>query len=89
LSDPGKMAALAWREGARAVLWLANLTAEPLTVRMAGFQDARLQASVLDSSSFEKAVVSLDALQELRHPLEEAKINLDAYAIARIETDDK
>ena len=48
------------------MLWLANLTAEPLTVRMAGFQDARLQASVLDSSSFEKAVVSLDALQELR-----------------------
>jgi len=56
---------------------------------MAGPQDARLQASVLDSSSFEKAVVSSDALEELRYPLEEAELNLDAYAVARIETDNK
>ena len=89
LSEPGKVAALAWREDTRIVLWLANLAAEPLTIRMAGLQDARLQASVLDSSSFEKAVVSSDALEELRHPLEEAELNLDAYAVARIETDNK
>ena len=87
LSEPGKVAALAWREGVRIVLWLANLTAEPLTIRMAGFEDVRLQASVLDSSAFEKAVVSLDALEELRRPLEEAELNLDAYAVARVEID--
>jgi hypothetical protein len=56
---------------------------------MAGFEDVRLQASVLDSSAFEKAVVSLDAMEELRRPLEEAKLNLDAYAVARVEIDNK
>jgi hypothetical protein len=89
LSEPRKVGGLAWQEGARIVLWLANLTAEPLTVRMAGFEDVRLQASVLDSSAFEKAVVSLDAMEELRRPLEEAKLNLDAYAVARVEIDNK
>ena len=88
-SEPRKAAGLAWREGTRIVLWLANLTAERLTIRMAGFDDARLQASVLDSSAFEKAVVSLDALEELRRPLEEAELNLDAYAVARVEIDNK
>ena len=48
LSEPGKVAALAWREDTRIVLWLADLAAEPLTIRMAGLQDARLQASVLE-----------------------------------------
>jgi hypothetical protein len=48
LSEPGKVAALAWREG---------------------FQNARLKASVFDPSTFEKAVVSSDALEELRRPL--------------------
>jgi D-apionolactonase len=88
-SEPGKVAALAWREGARIVLWFANLTGQPLTIRMAGFEDARLKASVLDSSAFEKAVVSLDALEELRRPLEEAELNLGAYAVARVEIDNK
>jgi hypothetical protein len=89
LSEPGKVAALAWREGARIVLWLANLTAEPLTIHMAGFQNARLTASVFDPSTFEKAVVSSDALEELRRPLEEAELNLDAYAAACVEIDNK
>jgi hypothetical protein len=89
LSEPGKVAALAWREGARIVLWLANLTAEPLTIRTAGFQDARLKASFSDPSTFEKAVVSLYALEESRRSLEEADLNLDAYAVARVEVDNK
>ena len=89
LSEPGKVAALAWREGARIVLWLANLTAEPLTIHMAGFQNARLTASVFDPSTFEKAVVSSDALEELRRPLEEAELNLDAYAAACVEIGNK
>jgi hypothetical protein len=89
LSEPGKVAALAWREGARVVLWLANLTAEPRTIRMAGFEDARLKASVLDSSAFEKAVARLDTLDALRRPLEVPELNLDAYAVARVEGDTK
>ena len=35
-SPPGRVAALAWREGERVILWLANLTARPQTLRIAG-----------------------------------------------------
>ena len=47
-SEPRKVARLAWREGTHIVLWLANLTADPLTIRMSGFGDAPLQASVFE-----------------------------------------
>ena len=89
LSESRKAAALAWRQGVRIVLWVANLTAEPVTIRVGSLEGARLQASVLNSSAFEKAVGSLDALEELRRPLEEAELNLDAYAVARVEIDNK
>ena len=88
-SEPRRAAGLAWRENTRTVLWLANLTAEPLTIRIGSFEDARLQASVLDCSSFEAAIASLDGLESLRRPLEEAELNLDAYAVARVELDNE
>ena len=69
------------------MLWLANLTAEPQTIRIGGVEGARLQASVLDASGFERAIVSLDAMQKLTHPLEKAELNLDAYSAARVEVD--
>jgi D-apionolactonase len=87
LSEPGKAAALAWRDGASIVLWLANLTAEPLTVRLGGFNGARLQASILDPSTFKKAVAALDALNAFKRPLQAKELNLDAYAVARVEVD--
>jgi hypothetical protein len=86
-SEPRRAAALAWREGQRVVLWLANLTAEPLTIRMTGIEGARLQASLLDASTFEQAASSLYALDSLKRPLDEAGLNLDAYAVARIEVE--
>jgi hypothetical protein len=46
---------------------------------MKGLENARLQGSVLDASAFEKAVVSLRALDVLRR-LEEAELNLNAHA---------
>ena len=88
-SEPRKVARLAWREGTHIVLWLANLTADPLTIRMSGFEDSPLQASVLDSSAFEQAVARLDTLDALRRPLEVPELNLDAYAVARVEGDTK
>jgi hypothetical protein len=88
-SELRKVARLAWREGTHIVLWLANLTADPLTIRMSGFEDVPLQASVLDSSAFEQAVARLDTLDALRRPLEEPELNLDAYAVARVEGDTK
>jgi hypothetical protein len=86
-SEPRKVAALAWREGPRVVLWVANLTAGPLTVRMAGIEDARVQASVVDASGFEHAAASLHALESLTRPLKEAELNLDAYAVACVEAE--
>ena len=88
-SEPRKATGLAWREGARVVLWIANFTAEPQTVRVGGLEGARLQASVVDASAFEQAVASLDPLDALRRPLEKAELNLDAYAVARVEVTDK
>jgi len=43
------MAALPWREGPRVVLWVANLTAKPLSVRMT----SQLRVSVLDVAGLE------------------------------------
>ena len=86
-SEPRRAAALAWREGLRVVLWLANLAAEPLTIRMTGIEDARLQASLLDAAGFEQAAASLHALDSLKRPLKEAELNLDAYAVARVEAE--
>jgi D-apionolactonase len=87
LSEPRGMAALAWREGVSVVMWLANLTAEPLTIGIRGLGRARLRASVLDASAFEQAVASVDALEALRRPLEQAELKLDAYAVARVEAE--
>ena len=69
------------------MLWLANLTAEPLMIRITGLKDARLQPRVLEASAFEKAVIRLDALHALRRPLEEAELKLDAYTVARVEAE--
>jgi D-apionolactonase len=88
-SEPRKAATLAWRADTRLVLWLANLTAKPLTIRLGGFDDARRQASILDSAAFEKVVASLDALDAFKHPLEATELNLDAYAVARVEVDNR
>jgi D-apionolactonase len=88
-SEPRKAGALAWREDTRVVLWLANLTAEHLTIRLGELDDARLQASVLDAAVFEKAVALLDALDALKRPLEATELNLDAYAVARVEVDNR
>jgi hypothetical protein len=87
LSEPGSIAALAWQEGASTVLWLTNLTAGPLTIRMSGFEDAPLQGSVVDSSAFQQVAARFDALDALRRPLEAPELNLDAYAVARVEGD--
>jgi hypothetical protein len=86
-SEPRRVAALAWREGARIVLWLANLTAEPQAIRVTSIEDMRLQASLLDASCFEQAAASADALDSMKRPLEDAKLNLDAYAVARVEAE--
>jgi hypothetical protein len=60
-----------------------------MTVCVTGVEGARLRASVLDASAFEQAAHSLDAFDALRRPLEPAKLDLDAYAVARVEAEMK
>ncbi len=77
--------ALAWRDGDRRVLWLANLTAEAVTLRLVGLAEAGRHLSVIDAAAFERAAIDPDALDRLARPLAAASLTLDAYGVARID----
>jgi hypothetical protein len=85
VSQPGSAVALAWSDGDRTILWLANLTAEPLKVQVEGLGDKARQVSVIDAAVFEQTVRKPEALDALRTPLAGAELTLDAYAVARID----
>jgi hypothetical protein len=67
------------------VLWLANLTAEPLTLRVEGLREQEPRLSVVDAAVFEQAARKLDALDALARPMDGAETTLDSYAAARID----
>jgi D-apionolactonase len=81
----GRVAALAWIKGDQKVLWLANLTAVPMKLRIDGLDGDRLRISVIDAANFERAARNPDALSALARPFNGAEAALDAYAVARIE----
>ena len=85
VSPRGRVAALAWREGERTILWLANLSAEPRTLSVAGLERSGRRIGVIDAASFEQAARAPDALDALARPFEGAELTLDAYAAARID----
>ncbi|SEF06682.1 hypothetical protein SAMN05519104_8249 [Rhizobiales bacterium GAS188] len=85
VSQGSRVAALAWREGDRRVLWLANLTAEPLALRIAGLPKRGHRLSLIDSAAFKLATREPDALDSLARPLAGEELTLDAYAVARID----
>jgi D-apionolactonase len=84
-SKPGVVEALAWRDGDRRVLWLANLTPEAVTLRLVGLAEAGRHLSVIDAAAFERAAIDPDALDRLARPLAAASLTLDAYGVARID----
>ena len=84
-SPAGRVAALAWRERDRLVLWLANLTADPVKARIRGLGESARRLSVIDAASFERAVRSTDALDALARPFTGQELTLDAYVAARID----
>ena len=84
-SAPGRIAALAWREGQRTVLWLANLTAEAVEARVAGDGWSGRRISVVDAASFDEAARNPAALDLLARPFDGSALTLDAYAVARID----
>ena len=85
VSQPGRVAALAWREGERQVLWLANLTAQPVDLAIAGLPGNGARLSVLDAAGFERATREPGFLESLARPLPGATLTLDAYGVARID----
>jgi hypothetical protein len=85
VASGGSTAALAWREGERIVLWLANLTAETLNLRAERLRNKEPRLSVVDAAVFEQAARKADALDALARPMDGAETTLDAYAAARID----
>jgi hypothetical protein len=83
VSPIGRVAALAWREADRCVLWVANLTPDPQAVRIIGLNEARSRLSRIDAASFEQAVRDPRALESFARP-HAGELELDAYAVARI-----
>ena len=80
---PSKVAALAYRAKAGAVLWLANLTAEEQKVKISGF-NGKASLHLLDEASF---VAATDAgyLTKGDKPLKKVgALALPPYAIARV-----
>ncbi len=84
-SSAGRAVALAWTDRGRIVLWLANLTAEPLNLRIDGLGEHGRSACVLDAAVFERAVRNPNAFDALARPFEGDELLLDAYAAARLD----
>jgi D-apionolactonase len=84
IGDEGKIAALAYRGGSGPVLWLANLTAQPQTVRVQGF-DGPATIAVLDEGSFVKATTELAFLEKTgKKTRKVGSVALRPYAVTRI-----
>ncbi|MGH6892021.1 MAG: hypothetical protein ACREEP_07165 [Dongiaceae bacterium] len=81
---PNKVAALAYRAKAGPVLWLANLTTEKQTARIAGFNGGAL-LHALDESSFVAASKDADYLNKGGRALKKiGAVELAPYAVVRI-----
>jgi hypothetical protein len=84
IGDAGKVAALAYRGASGPVLWLGNLTAQPQTVRVRGF-DRPADVAVLDEGSFAKATTDLAFLAKSgKKSKKVGSIALRPYAVTRI-----
>jgi hypothetical protein len=84
IGDEGKIAALAYKGKAGPVLWLANLTAQPQTVRVQGF-DGAADVAVLDEGSFVKATTDLAFLAKAgKKSKKVGSVALRPYAVTRI-----
>jgi len=84
IGDESKIAALAYRGASGPVLWLANLTAQPQTVRVQGF-DGPAEVAVLDEGSFVKATTDLAFLKKSgKKSKKVGTIALRPYAVTRI-----
>ncbi len=83
-NGPG-VQAVAWRANGSVVVWLANLTPTPQTVALEGLPAGRGRVAVLDEASFVTATADPEALAGLAREGEIGRLELGAYAVARLE----
>jgi D-apionolactonase len=84
ISAPREIQAVAASGDSGEEIWLANLMGEARRVSLHP-RSASGRISLLDADSFAAAAESLDALDLLAKPMARFEIELDAYAVARIQ----
>ncbi len=87
VADASAVGALAYRRDAKTVLWLANLTAAPKPVTLAGLPAGIARANILDEGTFAQAVTAPSAFAGLARPFVGSRMSLSPYAVASIEFD--
>ena len=85
VSNGSALQAIAYRNEGGTVLWLANITGEPLRVGMAGLSAAHGRVTRLDLTSFESAVAGPDAWAATAGACAADALELGPYAVARLE----
>jgi hypothetical protein len=86
-SRPGAVPALAWRDDGRVVLWLANLTGQEQSVAIAGSPAGKATVARLDLERFVTATSGPDGLVRTETSGSVGSLDLDAYAVVRLEWD--
>jgi D-apionolactonase len=84
-SHPGAVQALPWQDDGRPVLWLANLTGQEQSVRVAGFSSEEARVARLDLERFVTATSGPDGLARTETSGPVGALVLGAYAVARVE----
>jgi hypothetical protein len=83
-AEPSRVTALAYRDFKGPVLWLANLTGEPQTVKVGGIGKAAMALQVLDEDTFQEATTDPVFLHRPGRKLRSASVKLGPYAVARL-----
>jgi D-apionolactonase len=85
VSNGSAVQAIAYRRDGGVILWLANLTAEPQRVKLAGLPAARGRIARLDLDTFATAVTDPDSWAATADGCSVDALDLGAHAVARIE----
>jgi hypothetical protein len=86
VSARGRIEAIATRQEGGLVLWLANLTPDVVEVNLPAQIGPGSRIAVLDAEAFERLTTRPAWLETEGRNIHEARIRLDAYAVARITT---
>ncbi|MGH6945135.1 MAG: hypothetical protein ACREH6_13060, partial [Geminicoccaceae bacterium] len=85
VSDGSAVQALAWQDGPRTVLWLANLTGAERALTLDGLPAEVGRITTLDLASFAAAASGTDGLTGAATAGPAAPLELGPYALVRLE----